>query len=65
MAKTKATKAAEEAKVKKEPSFYIADGKSLTSKKGILGPGDEVKAEFFNGENTLEKLINSGHVKKG
>ena len=41
--------------------LYVQEGKSCTSKKGILGPGDEAKAEFFdNGEKAVSRLIDKG-----
>lgn len=52
----------------KKPPFYVAPGKSLTSKKGILS-GDteaEVKAEYFaGGKEALDAFVESGHVLKG
>lgn len=51
-----------------KPPFYVAPGKSLTSKKGILS-GDneaEVKAEYFaGGKEALDAFVKSGHVLKG
>ena len=67
----KATKAARmENKVKKEkkPPFYVAPGKALTSKKGILSgdTSDEVKAEYLpGGKEALGSFVKSGHVLKG
>lgn len=67
----KARKAARmENKVKKEkkPPFYVAPGKSLTSKKGILSgdTSDEVKAEYLRGgKEALDAFVKSGHVLKG
>lgn len=57
------------AKVKKIvvelPPFYIAEGKALTSKKGILGPGDEAKAEFFpRGQEAIDLFVKTGHILK-
>ncbi len=41
--------------------LYVQEGKSCTSKKGILGPGDEAKAEYFdNGEKAFSRLIDKG-----
>jgi len=72
---TQADKAAEEAKVKKaarmenkKPAFYVAAGKSLTSKRGILSgdTSDEVKAEHLGGgKEALDAFVKSGHVLKG
>jgi hypothetical protein len=58
----------EKKKEVKKPPYYVAKGKAITSKKGILSEGDEVKAEYFGkkeaGEETLASLVDSGHVKK-
>lgn len=57
--KAKATDAA------KKPPYYIAEGKALTSKRGILGPGDEVKVDYLpGGKDTFDKFVKSGHIKK-
>ena len=61
-AKRKTVKKDEE----KYPPFYVPEGTSITSKKGVLADGDEVKAEYLSGgEKTLNGLVKSGHVKKG
>jgi hypothetical protein len=77
---TQADKATEEAKAKKaarmenkkpkvkKPAFYVAAGKSLTSKRGILSgdTSDEVKAEHLGGgKEALDAFVKSGHVLKG
>lgn len=52
----------------KKPPFYVAPGKSLTSKKGILSgdTSDEVKAEYLSGgKKALDAFVESGHVLKG
>ena len=50
----------------KKPPFYMADGKSITSKKGVLSDGDEVKAEYLNGgKKTIDQFVKSGHIKTG
>jgi translation initiation factor 4G len=42
----------------------VAEGKSITSKRGVLGPGDEVRPEYFvGGESVLDDLIEKGLVK--
>ena len=42
----------------------VAEGKSITSKRGVLGPGDEVRPEYFvGGESVLADLIEKGLVK--
>lgn len=53
---------------KKKPPFYVAPGKSLTSRKGILSGDteDEVKAEYLGGgKQALDAFVKSGHVLKG
>lgn len=41
----------------------VAEGKSITSKRGVLGPGDEVRPEYFvGGESVLADLIEKGLV---
>lgn len=52
----------------KKPPYYVAPGKSLTSKKGILSgdTSDEVKAEYLGGgKDALAAFVKSGHVLKG
>lgn len=49
----------------KRPPFSVASGKSITSRRGILAPGDEIKAEdLAGGKETLDKFVKSGHVVK-
>lgn len=43
---------------------YVAPGKSVTSKRGILGPGKLVTAGDFGGEDNLHALLNAGAVVK-
>jgi len=46
--------------------FHMAPGKAITSKKGILAEGDEVKAEYFNGgEATLKHFVKAGYILEG
>ena len=43
--------------------YYLRAGKSITSKRGILADGDEVKPDFLaGGSDTISLLIASGHV---
>ena len=57
---------ADAAKNKKKPPFYVADGKSITSLRGILGPGVEVKTSYLpGGKKTLDDLIKKDIIKKG
>ena len=49
----------------KRPPFYIKDGKSLTTLKGILGPGDEVKVEYLiDGKDGLKRHVANGVIAK-
>lgn len=60
-------KPAEKTPVKKAvEKDVVATGKAITSKKGILGPGDEVKAGYLSGgESTLKDLQKKGFIVKG
>lgn len=52
----------------KKPPYYVAPGKAITSRKGILSgdTADEVKAEYLSGgKGALDAFIESGHVLKG
>jgi len=43
--------------------YYLRAGKSITSKRGILADGDEVKPDFLaGGSDTISLLLASGHV---
>jgi len=43
--------------------YRIVEGKAVTSKRGILGPGVEVKAEYLTGGATsLDALVAAGYV---
>ncbi len=54
----------EPAKVKRPP-YYICDGQSLTTLKGILGPGDEVKEEYLiDGKDGLNRHRKNGVIAK-
>ena len=47
----------------KPREYKIAAGKSVTSKKGILGPGVAVKPEYFPlGQETIDTLIDKGFI---
>jgi hypothetical protein len=49
----------------KRPPHSVASGKSITSRRGILAPGDEIKAEDLSGgKESLDKFVKSGHVVK-
>jgi peptidoglycan hydrolase CwlO-like protein len=61
-------KAEEEAKAAKKPPYYVADGKAVTCKKGMLSEGDEVKAEYLadgeDGKKALSDLVKKSVVVK-
>lgn len=64
----KAARVAGKSPKPKRPPFYVAPGKSLTSRKGILSgdTADEVKPEYLNGgKKALDAFVESGHVLKG
>lgn len=63
-AKAKADAEAEKAKEKKYP-YAVAKGKSITTKQGVIGPGDEIKAEWLpTGKDALDQLVKSKYVIK-
>jgi len=47
------------------PSFTVADGKSITSRRGIKVAGDQVDASMFHGgAETINDLVERGFIKK-
>jgi len=51
------------AKKAKKPPFTVGMGKSITSKRGILEDGEEVKAsDLPGGEGALQKLVDVGVI---
>ena len=47
------------------PGVYVAKGKSITSKAGILTAGDEVTAKHLaGGDKALAQLVKGGHCVK-
>ena len=51
-----------ESKTKKK-FFKIASGKAITSKRGLLSDGAEVKAgDLAGGKDALDALVKTGHV---
>ena len=56
---------APETEVVKKAGFHVMAGKAITSKRGILADGDEIKAEdLAGGKEALEAFVKSGHVGK-
>lgn len=39
----------------------VADGKSIVTRRGVLGPGAEVKVGDIS-EEAFERFVNSGHI---
>jgi hypothetical protein len=64
----KAEKAPEpepEPELELEPKFYIVAGKAITSKRGILSDGDEIKeGDLPDGLKALKAFVKSGYVVK-
>ncbi len=47
------------------PGYSIAKGKALTSPRGILVAGDEIKpGDLAGGQDALDVFVKSGHVVK-
>jgi len=43
--------------------YHVKMGKALTSKRGILSDGDEIKAEYLpGGQEAIDAFVISGHV---
>ncbi len=64
LAKLEAGEEKEEEAAKKPP-FYVKEGKAVTSKRGILSDGDEIKADDLpGGKESLDAFVKSGHVVK-
>ncbi len=56
----------EEKEVSKEPFFHVKKGKAITSKRGIISDGDEIRSsDLPGGEEALRGFVTSGHVVKG
>lgn len=63
-AKTNA-QAAKAETVKVKSAYVIADGRSCTSKRGILAEGDPVSADdFVNGKDDFDRLIEDACIVK-
>lgn len=60
------TKGPEPTPTAAEPTkvLSVVEGSSITSKRGVLGPGEEVRAEYFvGGEETIQSLKKQGLIK--
>lgn len=50
----------------KKKGPHIAKGKSITTKRGILGPGAPISAaDLQGGGETFAKLVEAGYIDKG
>jgi len=50
---------------KGKKGYFVAAGKSITSLRDILTPGEEVfPADFLDGQTDLDVLVKNGHVVK-
>lgn len=48
-----------------DSAYYLNPGRSITTKRGILSDGAEVKAEDLSGgQPSLDAFVKSGHVEK-
>lgn len=53
------------AKADEKPPCFVVPGKAITSKRGILADGDEIKADdLAGGKEALDAFVKSGHVGK-
>lgn len=65
LAKLEADEAKEDKAEAKKPPFYVMPGKCLTSKRGLIADGDEIKADdLAGGKEALNAFVKSGHVGK-
>jgi hypothetical protein len=49
----------------KKPPYYLGKKKAITTKRGILSDGEEIKAEYLSGgKKALDAFVKSGHVVK-
>lgn len=49
----------------KRPPFYVIDGKSITTPRGIKSDGAEIFAADVGGKDRLAELIKKGYIAKG
>jgi len=64
-AKEPEAKEPEAKELKKALKIYVKKGKAITTKRGILSDGDEIKeSDIHNGEKELERLLKSGYLEK-
>jgi len=64
-AKEERKEQAAEEQAAKKPPFTIAKGKSITTKRGILADGDEIKVKDLpGGKEAIDSFVKSGHIDK-
>ena len=48
-----------------EHHYVVAEGRSISCKKGIIGPGGKVRCSYVSGgEKTIKNLVDKGILKK-
>lgn len=53
-------------KLKPKDGYYLCEGKALTTRRGILSSGAEIKPkDISGGKEALDGFVLSGHVEKG
>lgn len=56
---------AKEEKAAEKPPYCVGERKAITTKRGILSDGDEIKADDLpGGKEALAAFVKSGHVVK-
>lgn len=57
--------AAEQNSSRKKGAYYLCDGKAITTRRGILSNGDEIKAEDISGgKEALDHFVETKHIEK-
>lgn len=53
----------DEEEAEKLPEYTMAEGKALTTRRGICAEGDEIKAEYLpGGLEAIKAFVKSGHI---
>ena len=51
---------------RKKGAYYLCKGKAITTRRGILSNGDEIKAEDISGgKKALDDFVETKHLEKG
>lgn len=60
-----ASAAAESDSSRKKDGYYLCKGKAITTRRGILSNGDEIKAEDISGgKEALDHFVETKHLEK-